>query len=171
MNRLACVTATVALTSMVPTFPALADPAATLRDLLPAGYSSDTCQAIDRGAALAAMSCGPNSLAGGPTSAVYQIFADHAALQKAFSAVVNGVDWTATTCPGAKSPDPIPLRISDGTTYGSVACGRARTFQTDRDGAVVWTRDTDNFLGVAWAVYQGQSYPANLYAWLRAQVT
>jgi hypothetical protein len=169
MMRLACVAAAVVATPMLMAAPASADPAVTVQDLLPAGYSSDTCQAIDRGAALAALSCGPNSLPGGPTSAIYQIFGDDASLQKAFSAVLNGVYWTVALCPGAKSSGPTPLRSSNGATYGSIACGRARTFQSDRDGAVVWTRDADRFLGVAWVGYQGQSYPFSLVEWVRAQ--
>lgn len=169
MMRLACVAAAVVATPVLMAASASADPAVNLQDLLPAGYTSDTCQGIDRGAALAAVSCGPNSLPGGPTSAIYQIFVDDESLQSAFSAVVNGVDWTVVPCPGAKSSGPTPLRSSTGATYGSVACGRARTFQTDRDGAVVWTRDADKFLGVAWVGYQGQSYPVSLVEWVRAQ--
>lgn len=171
MIRIACVATTVIAASLSTATLASADPVSTLRDLLPAGYSADTCQGIDRGAALAAVSCGPNSLPGGPTSAIYQIFSDDESLQKAFSAVVNGVDWTIATCPGARSDGPIRLTKSDGTTFGSVACGRARTFQSDRDGSVAWTRDTDRFLAVAWVGYQGQSYPASLYGWVKSQVS
>lgn len=171
MNRCAFIVATAAVALSMTAVPAGADPVVTLGSLLPPGYSADACQGIDRGSALAAVSCGSNSLPGGPSSAIYQLFADGASLQKAFTAVLNGVDWTAATCPGAKSPDPVRLRESDGSTYGSVACGRARTFQTERDGAVVWTRDADKFLGVAWAGYQGQPYPADLFAWVRAQAS
>lgn len=118
-----------------------------------------------------AVSCGANSLPGGPTSAIYQLFADSKSLREAFSAAVNGVDWTAATCPGAQSPHPTTLTRSDGTTYGSIGCGRARTFQTDRDGGVACTGDADRLLGVAWVGYQGQSYPASLFDWVRAQVS
>lgn len=171
MIRPVYVAAVVLMTPLIAAPPAGADPAVTLRDLLPGGYSTDTCQGVDRGAALAAVSCGPNSQPGGPTSAIYQVFGDADSLQKAFSAVVNGVDWTAAACPGATSARPVPLRRSDGTAFGSLACGRARTFQSERDGAVVWTRDADNFLGVAWVGYQGQSYPASLVEWVRRQAS
>jgi hypothetical protein len=171
MIRRACIAAAVVATALSAAAPASADPIVNLMDLLPAGYSSGACQAIDRGTALAAVSCGPNSLPGGPTSAIYQLFGDDETLQEAFAAVLTGVDWTAATCPGAQSPDPTPLTRSDGTPYGFVACGRARTFQSDRDGAAAWTRDAGKFLGVAWVGYQGQAYPTSLFEWVQAQVS
>lgn len=170
MIRLAGTAAAVVATVVSTATPARADPLSDLMGLLPDGYSAGSCTAIDRGTALAAVSCGANSQPGGPTSATYQLFANHESLQKAFSAVLSGVDWTKATCPGTRSPDPTALTRSDGTTYGSVGCGRARTFQTDRDGGVAWTRAADRLLGVAWVGYQGQSYPASLFEWVRAQV-
>lgn len=106
MIRLACALAAAVATALSTAAPACADPVADLMDLLPAGYSGDACQAIDPGTALAAVSCGANSLDGGPTSAIYQLFADNETLQEAFSSVLTGVDWTAATCPGARSDDP-----------------------------------------------------------------
>lgn len=170
MIRLACALAAAVATALSTAAPACADPVADLMDLLPAGYSGDACQAIDPGTALAAVSCGANSLDGGPTSAIYQLFVDNETLQEAFSSVLTGVDWTAATCPGARSDDPTSLTRSDGTTYGSVGCGRSRTFHTDRDGGVAWTRDADRLLGVAWVGYQGQAYPTSLFDWVRGQV-
>ncbi len=171
MNRHVFIVSTALVALSITATPAGADPVSSLGSLVPPGYSTDACQGIDSGSALAAVSCGPNSLPGGPSSAIYQQFADDASLQKAFTAVLNGVDWTAAPCPGAKSPDPVRIRGSDGSTHGYVACGRARTFQTDRDSAVVWTRDADNFLGVAWVGYQGQSYSADLFTWVQAQAS
>lgn len=84
---------------------------------------------------------------------------------------MSGPGWTTGACPGTRSSGPVPLTKSDGTTYGSVVCGRARTFQTDRDGGVAWTRDAVTFLGVAWVGYQGQAYPASLFEWVRAQMS
>ena len=171
MIRIACIAAAVVATAVSTSTTASADPVSDLMGMLPAGYSSGACQAIDRGTALAAVSCGANSLPGGPTSAIYQLFADDESLHEAFSAALNGVDWTAAECPGTQSSDPTTLTRSNGTTSGSVGCGRARTFQTDRDGGVVWTREADSFLGVAWVGYQGQSYPASLFEWVRAQAS
>ncbi len=170
MIRIACITAAAIATAVSTATPASADPVSDLMTMLPAGYSSGVCQAIDRGTALAAVSCGPNSLPGGPASAIYQLFGDDQSLEQAFSAVLDGVDWTPATCPGEPSSAPTRLKRSNGATYGSVGCGRARTFQTDRDGGVAWTKDSDRFLGVAWVGYQGQSYPAGLFDWLQAQV-
>lgn len=169
MIRLACTVAAVAVAAVSSATPANADPMSELMGLLPAGYSSGACQAIDRGTSLAAVSCGANSRPGGPTSAIYQLFGDDASLQEAFATALSGLEWTAAPCPGTRSPDPAPLTNSDGTRYGSVVCARARTFRTDRDGGVAWTRDAQRFVGVAWVGYQGQAYPASLFEWVRAQ--
>ncbi len=84
MIRFACITAAVVATAVSMSTPASADPVSDLMSILPAGYSSGVCQAIDRGTALAAVSCGANSLPGGPTSAIYQLFADDESLHAAF---------------------------------------------------------------------------------------
>ena len=172
MIRLACIVAAVVATAVSTAAPASADPLSDLMGMLPAGYSSGACEATDRATALAAVSCRANSLPGGPTFATYWLFGDDEAMYEAFAAALSGPGWTTAACPGMRSSDPIPLRKSDGTRYGSVVCGRALAADLpDRDGAIAWTRDADKFLGVAYVGYQGQAYPASLFEWVRAQQT
>ena len=171
MIRLACIVAAVVAAAVSTAAPASADPLSDLMGMLPAGYSSSACKVTDRASALAAVNCRANSLPGGPTSATYWLFGDDEAMDAAFAAAFSGPEWTPAACPGMRSPDPSPLTKSDGTRYGSVVCGRASSFDPDRDGAIAWTRDTDKFLGVAYVGYQGQAYPASLFDWVRAQQT
>lgn len=139
-------------------------------DLLPAGYGSDSCKPVAAPGALVAVSCGGNALPGGPTSATYWLFGDHAAVDQAFTAYVRSPEWAAAICPGKHSSDPTAVVTSDGTQYGSIACGRGTGSDwPDRDGAVAWTQDADHLLGVAYVGYQGQAYPASLFNWVRGQ--
>ncbi len=149
---------------------ATADPMADLTRMLPAGYSGDSCRPAERAGALAAVNCRDNALPGGPTSATYWLFGDRNAMNDAFTAYLNSPARAAAACPGMTSSDPIALVGADGTRYGSIACGRASTtdFQ-DRDGSVAWTREADQFLGVAYVGYQGQAYPASLFNWVKVQ--
>lgn len=169
MNRIACLVAALATTALGTATPASADPLSDLMGMLPPGYASGACKTIDAAAAIAAVSCGANSLPGGPTAATYKLFSDDDAMYQAFTAALRGPDWTPAACPGVRSSDPTPLTTSDGTRYGSVVCARASTLQVDRDGAIAWTRDADNFLGVAYVGYQGQAYPVSLFEWVRTQ--
>ncbi|MGV0482161.1 hypothetical protein PJN38_19460 [Mycobacterium kansasii] len=171
MIRLSCIVAAVVATAVSTVAPASADPLSDLTGLLPAGYGSGVCKPTAAGAALAAVSCGANSLPGGPTAATYWLFGDDKAMHEAFASALSGPDWTPAACPGMRSSLPIPLTKSDGTRYGSVVCGRASTFLPDRDGGIAWTRDADKLLGVAYVGYQGQAYPAGLFEWVRAQQT
>lgn len=109
MIRPACIVAAIVATAVSTAPPASADPSSDLLNLLPPGYSSGACKATDRAAALAAVSCGPNSLPGGPTSATYSLFGDDDAMYQAFTAALSGPDWTPAACPGMRSSDPIPL--------------------------------------------------------------
>lgn len=170
MLRAPFAAAVVAVLAVGGAAPAGADPTADLMGLLPAGYGSDSCKPIDAPEALAAVTCSDNSLPGGPTSATYWLFADHAAMDDAFSAYVHSPNWADATCPGMHTPDPTAVVRPDGTRYGSIACGRGTGSDWQvRDGAVAWTRDADDFLGVAYVGYQGQAYPASLFIWVRAQ--
>lgn len=159
----------MAAVSVIPT--AGADPSADLMGMLPSGYGSDSCAPADSTGALAAVTCRDNSLAGGPTYAAYWLFGDDTALRDAFAAYLMRPDWAPATCPGRASPEPTPVLGVDGDRYGLIACGR--NTGTDwhlKDGAVAWTHDADRFLGVAYVGYQGQAFPADLFAWAAAQL-
>ena len=123
---------------------------------------ADACQGIDRGSALAA-GCGSNPRPGGPSSAIYQLFADDASLQKAFTAVLNG--WTGPRRRVPAKDRSCRLRESDGSTYGSVAVAG-----TPPSGTAPWFDEGRRPVPPASrGGYQGQSYPADLFAWVRAQ--
>lgn len=149
---------------------AIADPSADLIDMLPRGYSSDSCTPAVAPEALFAVNCRDNSLPDGPTYATYWLFRDYIELYDAFTASLHSPTWAPATCPGMPSSDPTALVGSDGSQYGSIACGRGTAPDwLARDGAVAWTRDAEHFLGVAYVGYQGQAYPAGLFDWVRAQ--
>ena len=167
MTRLFCIAAAVTAAALAVSAPAAADPQSDLTGLLPAGYRSDSCAPVADPSALVALTCGENSLPGGPTSATYWLFADQKAGEGAFTAIANSPEWAPVTCPGASSNGPIPLLRADGTRAGSIACLRAGPgfYTTDKDGAVAWTKDGDRFVGLAYVGYRGQVYPADLYDW------
>lgn len=169
MIRLFCITAAVTAAALTVSVPATADPQSDLTALLPAGYRSDSCAPVADQAALAALTCGENSLPSGPTSATYWLFADQEAAEGAFTAVANSPEWVPVTCPGASSAGPVPLLRTDGTTAGSITCLRAGPgfYTSDKDGAVAWTRGADKFVGLAYVGYRGQGYPADLYDWVK----
>ena len=170
MLRASFAAAAIAVAAIGGATPAGADPLADLMDILPAGYGSDSCKPVAAQTALAAVTCEVNALPGGPTSATYRLFGDRGAMDDAFSAYVNSPEWAAATCPGMHTPEPTAVVGPDGTSYGSIACGRGTGSDWRvRDGAVAWTRDADHFLGVAYVGYQGQAYPASLFIWVRAQ--
>jgi hypothetical protein len=170
MIRLACIAVTVAAALVGVSAPAAADPQSDLTVMLPAGYGSESCAPVADPVALAAVTCSENSLPGGPTSATYWLFADHTSMSDAFTAILSSPEWTPVTCPGESSPGQIPLQRANGTTSGSVACRRAGPgfYTSDRDGAVVWTRDADLFVGLAYVGYRGQAYPVGLFDWIKA---
>ena len=89
MIRLFCIAAAVTAAAVTVSAPAAADPQSDLTGLLPAGYRSDSCSPVADPAALVALTCGENSLPGGPTSATYSLFADQKAGEGAFTAIAT----------------------------------------------------------------------------------
>ena len=165
------IAAAALVAAVVATVPAGADPSGDLMGMLPAGYSSDSCEPADSTGALAAVPCRENSLPGGPTVATYWLFGDDSALQHAFTDYLGRADWAAAVCPGMQSSEPTVVLGPDGDRYGLIACGRGTgTDWQVRDGAVAWTHDAAHFLGVAYVGYQGQAFPASLYDWTRGHM-
>ena len=169
MIRASCIGTAIAATAILLAAPSGADPLADLMGMLPAGYNQGSCQPVERSTALVAVTCRDNILPGGPVYATYSLFADRKATNAAFTAYLNSPARSAAICPGMQSSGPVPLIGPDGSEGGSIACGRASTFDVERDGSVAWTKDTDRFLGVAYAGYQGQAYPKDLFTWAVTQ--
>lgn len=165
-----CIAAALVVAAIGAAAPAGADPLSDLMKMLPAGYASDSCKPLNAAGALAAVSCGENSLPDGPTSATYWLFSDYSGMHDAFTAYLKSSGWAPATCPGMHSSDASAVVGSDGKQYGFIACGRGTgpDWQA-RDGAVAWTRDAAHFLGVAYVGYQGQAYPTSLFNWVRTQ--
>jgi serine/threonine-protein kinase len=133
--------------------------ATALDKLLPPGYPRGTCTPAPTDAeVVAAMSCGPNTDSGGPTSSTYTLSSDLAALRAAFTETVNRT--TPRICPpNIQSPGPWRRNDSPTVVRGTVFCG----LQAGRP-VVIWTEDDELLLSVV----QAQTPTAtleDLYAW------
>lgn len=107
---------------------------AKLQALLPAGYASGVCTAVDPPPGTAAkVSCGPNTDYGGPTSSAYTLFGDRAAMANALEKMVAA--GTAVVCPGNyQSPGPWRKLATPDQIAGTVVCLRA-----NNTSVVAWT--------------------------------
>ena len=94
-----------------------------LRGVIPPGYSSDACTAADvPQAAVAKIGCTQNTDAGGPPTSTFTAFADVAALQAAFGAVVG--DMQVVNCPGnIQSPGAWRRNATPQLVSGTLVCG------------------------------------------------
>ena len=115
--------------------------------LLPRGYDDGVCQPVHPPAtgSLATVDCGAASPAGGPTNARYSLFADQAALDKAFDESI-AMDSEMVQCPGSGTDSPTTWHFTDTPEKieGRIACG---TYNTSPD--VSWTKNADLLLGDA----------------------
>jgi hypothetical protein len=93
--------------------------------------------------ALATVDCGPASPAGGPTSARYSLFADQAAVDKAFDQLI-GAYTPMVRCPGSNMDSPTTWNFerTPEKVEGRIACGTYK----DSPG-VTWTKNSDLLLG------------------------
>jgi hypothetical protein len=141
--------------------PRTADPQvqARLMSVLPPGYRPDACTAQTPAAgARAVASCGPNSDAGGPVSATYTVGDNAAAVDAAFTAVVNSS--TRVNCPGnIQSPGPWRRTATPDKVAGVLFCG----LQQNRP-VVAWTDVDESLVAVVTSGPQGPNLD-QLYAW------
>jgi serine/threonine-protein kinase len=133
-------------------------PAALVR-LLPPGYPRGTCTPAPTASDTpAAVSCGPNTDPGGPSSATYTLYRDLAGLQSALTDTVNRS--APMVCPpNIQSPGPWRRNDSPTVPRGTLFCG----VQAGQP-VVAWTTDEKLLLSVVRAGAPGASLEG-LYAW------
>lgn len=150
--------ATAPATSTTATTSVTAGTAALTR-LLPPGYPAGACTPAPTDAGVAAaMSCGPNTDPGGPTSSTYTLSSDLAALRAAFADTVNRS--TPRICPpNIQSPGPWRRNDSPTVVRGTVFCG----LQAGQP-VVAWTEDDELLLSVVRAEAPAATLE-DLYAW------
>jgi hypothetical protein len=129
--------------------------------ILPRGYDADVCQPASPPAtgALATVDCGAASPEGGPENARYSLFADQAALDRAFDDSV-AANSELVTCPNSNAESPTTWHFTEtpDKVEGRIACG---VFNGNQD--VTWTFNTNLMLGDA----QGPDLPGLHNWWLK----
>lgn len=141
-----------------PTSSTAAVPAALAR-LLPAGYPRGTCAPLPTASDVtAAVSCGPNTDPGGPTSSTFTLSRDLKALNGAFTDSLNQVS-PAICPPNIQSPGPWRRNDSPTVTRGIVFCG-----VQNGQPLVAWTDDEKLLLSVVRSAAPGASLES-LYSW------
>ena len=120
---------------------------AKLMSVLPRGYDAGVCEAASPPAtgALATVDCGPASPEGGPTNARYSLFADQAALDRAFNDS-SAANSELVPCPNSNADSPTTWHYTEtpDKVEGRIACG---VFNGNQD--VTWTINSNLLLGDA----------------------
>jgi serine/threonine kinase PknH len=120
---------------------------AKLLSVLPRGYDDGVCTPASPPAtgALATVDCGPASPEGGPENARYSLFADQAALDRAFDESV-AANSELFPCPNANADSPTTWHFTEtpDKVEGRIACG---LFNGNQD--VTWTFNSNLLIGDA----------------------
>lgn len=130
-----------------------------LMGMLPKGYAPDACEGVapPKGA-LAQVSCGRNSDAGGPLSATYTLAEDDDALRAMFDGVVSAS--SVVNCPGnIQSPGPWRRNATPEQVAGTLVCGFQQTKPT-----VAWSTDAEMMVSEVQSGPQGPNM-VQLYTW------
>ncbi|MGA7053566.1 MAG: serine/threonine-protein kinase [Mycobacterium sp.] len=113
-----------------------------LLGMLPGGYPDGTCKPTTPkpdsiwANALAMVDCGPNTNDGGPSNAVYGLFANPDALKKAFDDDI--ADVQLANCPGGgQSPDSWHYDQNPTVTAGTIACATYKNHPN-----VIWSNQS-----------------------------
>ncbi len=118
-----------------------------LMSVLPRGYDAGVCEPASPPAtgALATVDCGPASPEGGPTSARYSLFADQAALDRAFNDS-SAANSELLPCPNSNADSPTTWHYTEtpDKVEGRISCG---VFNGNQD--VTWTINSNLLLGDA----------------------
>jgi serine/threonine-protein kinase len=129
-----------------------------LMSVLPRGYDAGVCTAVSPPAtgALATVDCGKASPQGGPENARYSLFADQAALDRAFDDSM-GANSELLPCPNSNADSPTTWHFTEtpDKVEGRIACG---IFNGNQD--ITWTFNTNLLIGDA----QGPNLP-DLHDW------
>jgi serine/threonine-protein kinase len=129
-----------------------------LMSVLPRGYDAGVCEAASPPAtgALATVDCGKASPQGGPDNARYSLFADQAALDRAFDDSV-AANSELMPCPNSNADSPTTWHFTEtpDKVEGRVACG---IFNGNQD--ITWTFNSNLLIGDA----QGSNM-ADLHDW------
>ena len=115
--------------------------------ILPRGYDDGVCTPASPPAtgALATVDCGPASPDGGPENARYSLFADQAALDRAFDDSI-GANSELFACPNSNAESPTTWHFTEtpDKVEGRIACG---VFNGNQD--ITWTFNTNLLIGDA----------------------
>lgn len=132
---------------------------ARLMRMLPSGYAPDSCETVvPAQGALAQVSCGQNTDAGGPLTATYTLATDKAAAEDLFDNIV--ATSSVVDCPGnIQSPGPWRRNATPQQTAGTLVCG----FQQSKP-TVGWSTDANLLIS---QVQSGPTGPnmVQLYTW------
>lgn len=138
---------------------AAAEVPAALARLLPAGYPRGICAPLPTASDVtAAVSCGPNTDLGGPTSSTFTVSRDLTTLGGAFTDTVSQAS-PAICPPNIQSPGPWRRNDSPAVTRGLVFCG-----VQNGQPLVAWTNDEELLLSVVRTAARGASLES-LYSW------
>lgn len=150
------VAAAIAIVAIGVTTPtAGADPMSDLVAMVPPGYGPDSCHPTETNG-LARVQCGPNSLPGGPTVALYGIYAGIQKMAGTFQRIYDELP-NHVPCPGGISTNPAALNVGE-HQIGNVACG-------DGPPEVIWAVNANSFV----AEVQGDNLD-DLFKWFRSVI-
>ena len=128
--------------------------------MLPAGYPSQACAAVDPPTpAVAAVDCARNLDPGGPATSTYTVITERTDLDAAFGRMVDGLD--VVVCPGdipIQSPGPW-RRSGTAQPAGTLVCGL-----DDQASTVAWTDTARSLLVLARGAPTDRAL-AELYTW------
>ncbi|CAM3353029.1 serine/threonine protein kinase [Mycobacterium intermedium] len=124
-----------------PTTTAGGDAQSRLRSALPDGYSTGACKPYTPdpdtiwASAVTMVQCDQNSKPGGPSRALYGLFANLTALKEAFDSDISAVELS--NCPG-EGPSPLSWHYekTPNVTAGQIACGTYKNHPN-----VIWSND------------------------------
>ncbi len=135
-----------------------------LLSLLPAGYSSGTCTPTTPkptsiwAKAVAMVNCDQNSNDGGPSKAVYGLFANPDILKKAFQDDITAEGAVLQNCPGqGSSPDGWHHDSSPTVTAGQIACATYKNHPN-----LIWSNTANLMLS---DVFGDPPAIADMYTW------
>lgn len=150
---------TAAPTSTTTATSSAAEVPAALARLLPAGYPRGICAPLPTASDVtAAVSCGPNTDPGGPTSSTFTVSRDLKSLGGAFADTVSQAS-PAICPPNIQSPGPWRRNDSPTVTRGLVFCG-----VQNGQPLVAWTNNEELLLSVVRNAARGASLES-LYSW------